>query len=66
MERLRPSLNTEAIINGVITSQTGRVGKIEDISDYGYDAKDTLIRILSNAGQSPNHLAQTYYATRDS
>ena len=47
-------------IDSILSSQTGRIEKYQRILDYGYDAKDTLLRHLDVADEAEDVLARRY------
>ena len=53
-------------IDSILGSQVGRIEKTSRIVEYGYDAKDTLLRYLSVADDAEDVLARRYYNIMDS
>ncbi|KAL4875530.1 Hemimethylated DNA-binding protein YccV like-domain-containing protein [Aspergillus karnatakaensis] len=49
-------------LDDILTSQTGRIGKFKSVVNFGYDAKDTLLRNISVEPGADDHLARSYYA----
>ncbi|KAJ5377893.1 uncharacterized protein N7496_005302 [Penicillium cataractarum] len=49
------------LLDSILASQTGRIEKFRAVIDYGYDAKDTLLR-HSQVESGEDHLARRYYA----
>ena len=47
-------------IDSILSSQTGRIEKYQRIVDYGYDAKDTLLRHLDVGDEVEDVLARRY------
>jgi F-box protein 21 len=45
-------------LNNVISCQRGRIKKIQDIIDFGYDVKDTLVRHSLAEPGLDDHLAR--------
>ncbi|KAI9827638.1 MAG: hypothetical protein M1819_006927 [Sarea resinae] len=60
--RFRVDRSTTTELNSLLTSQTGRIEKIQTIADHGYDAKDTLLRHTRCDCNSEDVLARRYYA----
>ncbi|KAL4869631.1 hypothetical protein BDV12DRAFT_184966 [Aspergillus spectabilis] len=53
---------TSRFLDSILASQTGRIDKFRSVVNYGYDAKDTLLRnILVDPG-AEDYLARRYYA----
>ncbi|KAI9773438.1 MAG: hypothetical protein M1840_007654 [Geoglossum simile] len=50
------------LLNSILESQTGRIGKTQQIVDLGYDAKDTLLRHCHAGGETEDVLARRYYS----
>ena len=48
-------------IDSILGSQVGRIEKTSRIVEYGYDAKDTLLRHMSVADDADDVLARRYY-----
>ena len=48
-------------IDGILASQRNRIEKAESIMDYGYDAKDTLLRHIDVADDVEDVLARRYH-----
>ena len=46
------------LLNSILESQTGRIGKIQQIVDLGYDAKDTLLRHCHVGSETEDVLAR--------
>ena len=53
-------------IDSILGSQVGRIEKTSRIVEYGYDAKDTLLRHMSVADDADDVLARRYYNIMDS
>jgi F-box protein 21 len=47
------------LLDSILASQTGRIEKFRAVIDYGYDAKDTLLR-HSNVESGEDHLARRW------
>ena len=52
-------------IDSILSSQVGRIEKTRRIVEYGYDAKDTLLRHLNVADDADDVLARRYYKMMD-
>lgn len=44
MYRLRVELATDSLLNDIIELPTGRMGRFNNIADFGFDSKDCLVR----------------------
>ena len=51
---------TSLILDSIIASQSGRIEKAEAITDFGYDAKDTLLRHMRVSDEADDVLARRY------
>ncbi|KAF7715124.1 Uncharacterized protein PECH_007625 [Penicillium ucsense] len=49
------------LLDSILASQTGRIEKFRAVIDFGYDAKDTLVR-HSEVESGEDYLARRYYA----
>ena len=57
-DRYTTSHRTRTALDHVVGQETGRLNWINHILAIGYEAKDTLLDLYSNAASSPNYLAQ--------
>ncbi|KAL4901838.1 hypothetical protein BDW74DRAFT_71034 [Aspergillus multicolor] len=53
---------TTQLLDSILASQTGRIEKFRSIINFGYDAKDTLLRNLLVDSSAEDYLARRYYA----
>ncbi|KAL2824725.1 Hemimethylated DNA-binding protein YccV like-domain-containing protein [Aspergillus cavernicola] len=53
---------TGRLLDSILTSQTGRIEKFRSVVNFGYDAKDTLLRNISIDSDANDYLARRYYA----
>ncbi|KAL2219023.1 Hemimethylated DNA-binding protein YccV like-domain-containing protein [Thermoascus aurantiacus ATCC 26904] len=53
---------TTEVLESILTSQTGRIEKFHTIVNFGYDAKDTLIRHSLAGPEKEDYLARRYYS----
>ncbi|EEH40074.2 F-box domain-containing protein [Paracoccidioides lutzii Pb01] len=60
--RQQIDVDTTQVLNSILTSQTGRIEKIHRIVEFGYDAKDTLLRHARAGEEWEDHLARRYYS----
>lgn len=58
----RQNVDTQitSTLNGILQAQTKRIEKYERISQFGYDAKDTLLRHCLADGAADDVLARRY------
>lgn len=56
------SKETTRLLNSILSSQTGRINKFDQISNYGYDAKDTLL-LQCRSQNADDGLARRYFAS---
>lgn len=56
--RRNVDIQTTRSLNGILASQIKRIEKYEKISQYGYDAKDTLLRHCQTNERSVDVLAR--------
>ncbi|KAI9844490.1 MAG: hypothetical protein M1837_005573 [Sclerophora amabilis] len=61
-QRCRTDNKTSQLLNSLLASQTGRVGKIQEIVTQGYDIKDTLLRNIRTGDEAEDVLARRYYS----
>jgi len=55
-------LSITQTLNSILSNQTGRIEKFEVIINFGYDAKDTLIRHSLAIHENDDYLARRYYS----
>ncbi|OJD13888.1 hypothetical protein AJ78_05709 [Emergomyces pasteurianus Ep9510] len=60
--RQRIDASTSQILDSILMNQAGRIEKIHRIVEFGYDAKDTLLRHAKAGEEWPDHLARRYYS----
>ena len=61
-ERFQIERNVDRDIDSILSSQSGRIEKVEKITAFGYDAKDALIRHLRTSDTADDVLARRYYS----
>lgn len=49
---------TTKLLDGILSSQSGRIEKFEEIISFGYDVKDTLLRHAQAGPELEDHLAR--------
>ncbi|KAJ5288460.1 hypothetical protein N7478_001490 [Penicillium angulare] len=59
--RFRADQSVSRLLDSILASQTGRIEKFRSVIDFGFDAKDTLVR-FSRVELGEDHLARRYYA----
>ncbi|KAJ6111594.1 hypothetical protein N7523_007655 [Penicillium sp. IBT 18751x] len=59
--RYRIDRTATHLLDSILASQTGRIDKFRAVIDFGYDAKDTLLR-HGQVEAGEDHLARRYYA----
>lgn len=59
-ERYMVDRKISHLLDSIISSQSGRIGKAEKIVEFGYDAKDTLLRHMSVPDEADDVLARRY------
>lgn len=52
---------TRLVLQDIISNQTARTPKLEDIISLGYDSKEVLLSNHARASQFDDHLARRYY-----
>ncbi|KAL4778081.1 Hemimethylated DNA-binding protein YccV like-domain-containing protein [Aspergillus varians] len=62
ISRHRVDRATCQLLDSILTSQTGRIEKFRSVVNFGYDAKDTLLRNISIDLCAEDYLARRYYA----
>ncbi|TAQ84599.1 hypothetical protein B7494_g7082 [Chlorociboria aeruginascens] len=60
--RQQVDLQTTRTLDSILEGQIDRIGKFEEISKFGYDAKDTLLRHCHTSSEADDALARKYYA----
>lgn len=58
--RCNVDAQTTKSLNGILSAQIKRIEKYEKISQYGYDAKDTLLRHCQTGDNASDVLARRY------
>ncbi|KAL2828120.1 Hemimethylated DNA-binding protein YccV like-domain-containing protein [Aspergillus pseudoustus] len=53
---------TDRLLDSILVSQTGRIEKFRSVINFGYDAKDGLLRNLLIDSDAEDYLARRYYA----
>jgi F-box protein 21 len=53
---------TKHLLNRIVASQQGRIRCINDIAEFGYDAKETLLKECACPDDADDVLARRYYA----
>ncbi|KAL5114376.1 hypothetical protein ACEQ8H_007725 [Pleosporales sp. CAS-2024a] len=62
MERHRVERRTRYLLDHVVSTQQRRIACIDEIADFGYDAKETLLQELACPDDAEDVLARRYYA----
>jgi F-box protein 21 len=62
IRRVNIERDTRRLLNQVLASQQGRIQYINQIADFGYDAKETLLRECACPDDAEDVLARRYYA----
>ncbi|KAJ4331178.1 hypothetical protein N0V95_009929 [Ascochyta clinopodiicola] len=62
MRRTHVEHETRRLLNRVVATQHERMRAINAIADFGYDAKETLLRECACDDDAPDVLARRYYA----
>jgi F-box protein 21 len=62
MERLEIGARTKQLLNHVVSTQHHRIRCINEIADFGYDAKEALLGELECPDDAEDVLARRYYA----
>ncbi|KAG5287103.1 F-box domain-containing protein [Histoplasma ohiense] len=60
--RRRIDISTTQILDSIVKNQTGRIEKTHHIVEFGYDAKDTLLRHAKAGEEWEDHLARRYHS----
>ncbi|KAI8939544.1 hypothetical protein NX059_003313 [Plenodomus lindquistii] len=60
--RVTIEANTKALLNRIVATQHERIRCINEIADYGYDAKETLLNECACPDDADDVLARRYYA----
>ncbi|KFY03431.1 hypothetical protein O988_01484 [Pseudogymnoascus sp. VKM F-3808] len=53
---------TSELLESILSEQIGRIDKTKDISEFGYDAKDTLLRNCQAEADADDVLARRFYS----
>jgi F-box protein 21 len=62
IERVEIEKNTRRLLNKVLEGQQHRFKHINDIAEFGYDAKETLLKELACPDDAEDVLARRYYS----
>ncbi|KAF2871035.1 Hemimethylated DNA-binding protein YccV like-domain-containing protein [Massariosphaeria phaeospora] len=62
IQRVVIEKDTTALLNQMLGSQQDRILHINEIAEFGYDAKDTLLREMTCPDDAEDVLARRYYA----
>ena len=62
IERYRLECDVDREINSILSSQSGRLEKVQSITARGYDAKDALLRHLNASDDAADVLARRYHS----
>ncbi|KAL1995355.1 hypothetical protein VTN49DRAFT_1542 [Thermomyces lanuginosus] len=62
LTRAATDATTTKLLDGILSSQSGRIEKFEEIISLGYDVKDTLLRHARAGPELEDHLARRYYS----
>ncbi|KAL2361022.1 hypothetical protein RJZ56_006095 [Blastomyces dermatitidis] len=60
--RRRIDVTTTQMLDSILMNQTGRIEKTHRIVQFGYDAKDTLLRHATVGEEWEDHLARRYHS----
>ncbi|KAE8449928.1 hypothetical protein EG329_007067 [Mollisiaceae sp. DMI_Dod_QoI] len=63
MYRSRVDTQTTELLDSILEGQIDRISKFRSISEFGYDAKDTLVRHCRTHEDAEDVLARRYYAS---
>lgn len=58
MHREEVECRTTRILDSILESQVGRIEKFQEISEFGYDAKDTLLEHCQTDDNAEDVLAR--------
>jgi F-box protein 21 len=58
LDRRRIHHRTSSILDSILSEQINRIGRIERIASFGYDAKDTLLGHINNVHDETDALAR--------
>lgn len=61
-ERVNVEVRTRALLNHIVGTQHQRIRCINEIADFGYDAKEALMREMECPDSAEDVLARRYYA----
>lgn len=62
LHRLQVASRTSKILDSILDGQVGRIEKFQDIAEFGYDAKDTLLKHCQADHGADDVLARRYYS----
>ncbi|KAF2714116.1 YccV-like-domain-containing protein [Pleomassaria siparia CBS 279.74] len=62
IHRVQIAKRTIQLLNSVLHTQQGRIRRINEIADFGYDAKEVLLRQCACPDDAEDVLARRYYA----
>ena len=60
IKRHRIDRTTNQLMDSILETQTGRIRKFQTIIDFGYDAKDTLLRNVAIDSVADDVLARRF------
>ncbi len=60
IRRRKVDADTTKLLDSILECQTDRISRFKSISDFGYDAKDTLLRHCRTDGAAEDVLARRY------
>ncbi|KAG4433175.1 hypothetical protein IFR05_011335 [Cadophora sp. M221] len=60
--RRKVDIETSALLDSILERQSNRISKFKSIAEFGYDAKDTLLRHCRTDDAADDVLARRYYA----
>lgn len=63
ISRHRVDVRTTETLNSILASQVGRIEKVHSIVNFGYDAKDTLLRHVQAGPDKDDYLARRLVST---
>ncbi|KAG9249169.1 Hemimethylated DNA-binding protein YccV like-domain-containing protein [Calycina marina] len=63
LHRSNVSCKTSELLDDILNGQTNRIRKFDQIEEFGYDAKDTLLRHCKTSADAEDALSRRYYAT---
>ncbi|CZT42417.1 uncharacterized protein RSE6_02323 [Rhynchosporium secalis] len=62
IQRRRLDVQISGLLDSILGSQSNRISKFESVSEFGYDAKDTLLQHCRTDDSVEDVLARRYYA----